>query len=116
MRAGSGLGVPSSFSPRAATARTRESSSSELVVGEWRPLHEQQRNTAASHGIGLKHFFLLAIDFDDKVTGYRLLVTSYRFVGDRLDYPGPQYTVNSQRSTVNGPWSTVNGQHSPVHD
>ena len=116
MRAGSGLGVPSSFSPRAATARTRESSSSELVVGEGRPLHEQQRNTAASHGIGLKHFFLLAIDFDDKVTGYRLLVTSYRFVGDRLDYPGPQYTVNSQRSTVNGPWSTVNGQHSPVHD
>ncbi len=100
MRAGSGLGVPSSFSPRAATARTRESSSSELDGGEGRPLHEQKRNPAASHGIGLKHFFLLAINFDDKLTGYRLLVTSDRFVGDRLDCPGPQYTVNRQPSTV----------------
>lgn len=78
MRAGNGCGAPASFSPSAAMARTRDSCSSALVVGEASqesgPLHEPQRNETNSHAIGLNQFFLFETgDFDDKL--YRCLVT-----------------------------------------
>ena len=95
MRAGRGRGVPSSFSPRAATARTRESWSSDPVVLEGGSRHEQHSTATGSHNKGVQLFLLtsdLVLLKRQNLMDYWLLVTGST-VG---------FTVHSQLSSVNG--------------